>query len=93
MEEIKQLLFKLMSQNLSLNDFENWLYTDDYIKSQLLENEMIFELVSINLRSKHAIKELEKCRRACSDVRTAAHRKWVTQTLPQEVAVLVCGRH
>ncbi|MDF3026929.1 MAG: hypothetical protein K0S23_1236 [Fluviicola sp.] len=60
METLKKMLFKLMSQTLSTKEFETWLYTDDYIKSQLLENEMIFELVSINLRSKHAFKELEK---------------------------------
>lgn len=60
METLKKMLFKLMSQTLSLEEFETWLYTDDYIKSQLLENEMIFELVTINLKSKHAFTELEK---------------------------------
>lgn len=54
------MLFKLMSQTLSLKEFEAWLYDDDYIKSQLLENEVIFELVSIDLSSKHAFYELEK---------------------------------
>lgn len=60
MEKLKEMLFMLMSQTLSLKEFETWLYEDDYIKSQLLKNKVIFELVSIDLRSGHAFYELEK---------------------------------
>lgn len=60
METLKEMIFRLMSQTLSLKEFEAWLYDDDLIKSQLLENEVIFELVNIDLRSKHAFHELEK---------------------------------
>lgn len=60
METLKQMLFQLLAQTLSLKEFEAWLYKDDYIKSHLLESEMIFELLSIDLRSKHAIHEIEK---------------------------------
>jgi hypothetical protein len=49
-----------MSQTLSLKEFETWLYNDDYVNSQLLKNDIIFELVNINLNSKHVFKELEK---------------------------------
>jgi hypothetical protein len=31
------MLFKFMSQTLSLKDFEIWLYNDDYVNSQLFE--------------------------------------------------------
>jgi len=60
MKKLKQMLFKLMSRTLSIKEFEAWLYNDEYIKSQLLENEMIFELLNIDLTSKHAFYELEK---------------------------------
>lgn len=54
------MLFKVMSQTLSIKEFGEWLYHDSYVKSQLLENEMIFELLNIDLSSKHAFYELEK---------------------------------
>lgn len=60
MKKLKEMLFKFMSQTLSLKEFETWLYNDDYVNSQLLENYIVFELVNINLNSKHAFKELEK---------------------------------
>lgn len=60
MKKLKEMLFKFMSQTLSLKEFETWLYNDEYVNSQLLENDIIFELVNINLNSKHAFKELEK---------------------------------
>jgi hypothetical protein len=60
MKTLKEMIFRLMSQTLSLKEFETWLYADNYIKSQLLEDETIFELVSIDLRSKHAFHELQK---------------------------------
>ncbi len=37
MKKLKEMLFKLMSQTLSLKEFETWLYNDDYVNSQLLE--------------------------------------------------------
>lgn len=60
METLKQMLFKLLSRTLSMKEFEDWLYNDDYIKTHVLESEMIVELLSIDLRSKHAMHELEK---------------------------------
>ena len=58
MKTLKKMIFKLLSQTLSMKEFETWLYQDEFIKSQILRNEMIFELVNINLRSKHAFEEL-----------------------------------
>lgn len=60
MEKLKQILFKLLSRTLSMKEFEDWLYYDDFIKSQIVKNDVIFELVNIDLRSKDAFVELEK---------------------------------
>lgn len=60
METLKQMLFQLLAQTLSMKEFEGWLYNDDYIKNHLLESEMIFELLSIDLKSKQGMYEIEK---------------------------------
>lgn len=60
MGTLKKMLCKLLSRTLSMKEFENWLYYDDFIKSQIVKNDVIFELVSIDLRSKDAFVELEK---------------------------------
>lgn len=60
MKKLKQMLLQLLARTLSMKEFEAWLYKDDYIKSHLLESEMIFELVNIDFSSKHAFIEIEK---------------------------------
>ena len=60
MDKVKRMLFKVLSRTLSLEDFEAWLYNDNFVADNILKNEVILELLSINLRSKHAMHELEK---------------------------------
>ncbi|UBM60006.1 hypothetical protein LAG90_09055 [Marinilongibacter aquaticus] len=60
MDKVRYMLYKLMSRTLTLEEFETWLYNDEYVKNNLPSNGLILELLSINLRSKHALWELEK---------------------------------
>lgn len=60
MDKIKNMIVKLISQALSMKEFEAWLYNDEYVNSHILDDENILELLSINLKSVHAIAELEK---------------------------------
>ena len=60
MDKIKNMIVKLISKALSMKEFETWLYNDEYVNSHILDDENILELLSINLKSTHAIAELEK---------------------------------
>ncbi len=60
MDKVKNMIVKLISRALSMEEFEAWLYYDEYIKSRILDDEDILELLSINLKSKYARAELKK---------------------------------
>ncbi len=59
MKRLKKMLYKVLSRTISLEAFEAWLYADKYVNEQLLSNNLILELLSLNLRSKFAMMELE----------------------------------
>lgn len=54
------MLGKVLSRTLSMKEFEDWLYFVDFIKRQIVKNDMIFEFVTIDLRHRDAFVELEK---------------------------------
>lgn len=60
MDKVKSMIVRLLSQDLSMKDFETWLYNDEYINNRILDDEDILELLFINLKSKNAKSELEK---------------------------------
>lgn len=60
MDKVKQMLYKVLSRSLTVEEFENWLYNDEYINSQVLDNEVVLDLLCLNFRSKHIMYELEK---------------------------------
>ena len=60
MEKVKGKIFELLSGFLPIKEFENWLYSDTYILEALPDNELVVELMCINLKSVHALHEIEK---------------------------------
>lgn len=60
MDKVKNMIVKLISRALSMEEFEAWLYNDEYVNSHIVDDEDILELLSINLKSKYARAELEK---------------------------------
>ena len=60
MDKVKNMIVKLISRALSMEEFEAWLYNDEYVNNHILDDEGILELLSINLKSKYARAELEK---------------------------------
>lgn len=59
MEQLKYKLFKVLSRTLSLEEFESWLYSDTYINDQILKNDLVLELVSMNFRSRQIMTDLD----------------------------------
>lgn len=60
MDKVKNMIVKLISRAISMEEFEAWLYNDVYVNNHILNDEGILKLVSINLKSKSARTELEK---------------------------------
>lgn len=58
MKQLKNKLFEVLSRTLSIKEFEAWLYTDTYVNEHILEDERVLELLSINLKSAHAMAAL-----------------------------------
>lgn len=54
MERLKIEIVKYLSGLITLNEFEEWLYNDEFIKESIEINEDVLEVVSIDYRSKHA---------------------------------------
>lgn len=60
MELLKSKLIEVMSRTLPMEKFEAWLYADEYVKDRILVSDLVLEMLSIDLRSKHAFSEIEK---------------------------------
>ena len=60
MEVLKQRLFDVLAKAITVEEFENWLYKNENITSSIDENDMFFDIVTMNYRSKHIYWELEK---------------------------------
>lgn len=60
MERIKENLFRLLAGKLSLEAFEQWLYTDEYVTNHILDNDAVLDLLSINFKEKDVMHDLEK---------------------------------
>lgn len=60
MDLIKDKIFKVVSRVISVQDFEQWVYTNSEITNNLENDDFFFELVSLNYRGKHALYDLEK---------------------------------
>lgn len=60
MDQIKNMIVKFLSRAITREEFEQWLYYDNYVNDRILFDDHILELLSINLRAKSASLELEK---------------------------------
>lgn len=60
MEKIKEMMFAVLSRTLSISEFENWLYSDPFVNTNILQNDLVWAILSINLKSKEAYGELQK---------------------------------
>ena len=60
MLKLKSKLFDLLARNISIEDFEQWLYNDKEILSKVDSDDFVLELIDRDYKSKHIIADLEK---------------------------------
>lgn len=60
MEAIKQNIFDVLIERITLEAFEEWLYHDRKVHDLIETNSFVLDVVSIDFRSKNALYDLEK---------------------------------
>ncbi|NMH88952.1 hypothetical protein [Flavivirga algicola] len=58
MEALKIKIFDVLTEKITVSEFENWLYNSEEILENLKSNTFYFDLISINYKSKKWLKEL-----------------------------------
>ena len=58
-EEVHLFLYKTMKKDISLNEFEPWLYEHDELES-IVGSDHYYELISTNFKDKYAFETIEK---------------------------------
>ena len=58
-QHIKEIFFNLLSGDISLDDFEEWLYENEELE-QLLTPDDYLDLISINFGKSHAVHDLHR---------------------------------
>jgi len=59
METLKLKIFEVLVNDITIEEFEKWLYESDLLNENLKENSLIFEVITINYRKETALKELK----------------------------------
>lgn len=59
METLKLKIFEVLVNDITIEEFETWLYKSDLLNENLKENSLIFEVITINYRKETALKELK----------------------------------
>tara|TARA_R110002033_G_scaffold32024_3_gene69308 strand:+ start:604 stop:1107 length:504 start_codon:yes stop_codon:yes gene_type:complete len=59
METLKLKIFEVLVNDITIEEFETWLYKSDLLNENLKENSLIFEVITINYRKKTALKDLK----------------------------------
>jgi hypothetical protein len=57
---MKNKIFELLNGATNLNEFENWLYSNQFINENVNDNSVVSEFLEINLRSKDWFYEIQK---------------------------------
>ncbi|MBU2926620.1 hypothetical protein [Winogradskyella psychrotolerans] len=59
MEVLKLKIFDVLVNNITIEEFENWLYNSKLLEEKLKEDSLIFEIVNINYRLDNSMKMLK----------------------------------
>nr|WP_321233829.1 hypothetical protein [uncultured Psychroserpens sp.] len=60
MDALKLKIFDVLIEKISVSEFENWLYTSEEILSKVNDDSFIYELITINYKSKKWRLEIEE---------------------------------
>ena len=59
MEALKLKIFDVLTEKMSILEFENWLYNSTYLSQNIKGDSLLFNVININYRERNSLKELE----------------------------------
>ncbi|SFC70008.1 hypothetical protein SAMN04489722_103207 [Algibacter lectus] len=60
MEALKLKIFDVLTEKIAVSQFENWLYSSEYINQKIKADSLFFNIININYREAKSIKELKE---------------------------------
>lgn len=60
MEALKLKIFDVLTEKITVSEFENWLYSSEYMNQKIKGDSLFFNVVIINYREAKSIKELQE---------------------------------
>ncbi|GAL60676.1 hypothetical protein [Algibacter lectus] len=60
MEALKLKIFDVLTEKIAVSQFENWLYSSEYINQKIKADSLFFNVININYREAKSIKELKE---------------------------------
>ena len=60
MEALKLKIFDVLTEKIAVSEFENWLYSSEYINQKIKADSLFFNVININYREAKSIKELKE---------------------------------
>ena len=59
MDALKLKIFDVLTEKISVSEFENWLYSSELLDEKLKENSLMFEVVNVNYKLENSLKMLK----------------------------------
>jgi len=59
MDALKLKIFDVLTEKISVSEFENWLYSSELLDEKLKEDSLMFEVVNVNYRLENSLKMLK----------------------------------
>ncbi len=50
MENLKLKIFDVLTNKISISDYENWLYTDPEILNAIETNDLVYKIICLNYK-------------------------------------------
>ena len=58
MKALEYKIFDVLTERITVSEFENWLYSSEYLTQQVQENTFLFDVVNINFKDEKCIRDL-----------------------------------
>lgn len=59
MKMLEYKVYEVLSRTLPVKEFEQWLYANEYVTGHIADNELVFELVNLDYRSRDIYYQLK----------------------------------
>ncbi|REE27930.1 hypothetical protein [Winogradskyella pacifica] len=59
METLKLKIYDVLKEEITISEFENWLYNSEYMKTEIKADSLLFDVININYRLENSLKILK----------------------------------